>query len=99
VFIFLGLEMGSVKLKSDGSIKIDQHTQPLRDNAVLMLEGLNELIARFDGLAAGAATGAAQNTGAAQLAFHDAARTWKIAADEVRALRDRFSDFQLEITN
>ncbi len=42
--------MGSVKLKSDGSIEIDPYTHPLRENAVLMLEGLNELIARFDGL-------------------------------------------------
>jgi hypothetical protein len=90
--------MGSVKLKADGSIEIDPYTQPLRDNAVLMLEGLNELIARFEGLAVGAATGAAQNTGAEQLRCHDASRTWKIAADEVRALRDRFSDFQLNIT-
>jgi hypothetical protein len=89
--------MGSVKLKADGSIDIDPHTQPLRDNAVLMLEGLNELIARFEGLASGATTGAAQNTGAEQLRFHDAFRTWKSAADEVRALRDRFSNFELSI--
>lgn len=88
--------MGSVKIAADGSIEIDPNTKPLKDNAVLMLEGLNELVARFEGLSSGAYTGAVQNTGAEQLRFLDAARTWNIAANEVRALRDRFSDFELK---
>lgn len=87
--------MGSVKIAADGSIEIDPNTKPLRDNAVVMLEGLNELVARFDGLAAGAYTAAVQNTGSEQLKFLDAHRTWKLAADEVRVLRDRFSAFEL----
>ena len=87
--------MGTVRLNDDGSFDIDPYTQPLRQNALLMLEGLNELIARFEGLAAGAATRAANSCGEKQLRNHDQWRAWKNAADEVRALRDRFSDFEI----
>lgn len=91
--------MGTVKLNEDGSIEIDPYTEPLRDDAVMMLEGLNELIARFEGLADAAMTRAQLNLSSdASAVFWGQYRTWKIAADEVRRLRDRFSAFKLDVS-
>ena len=89
--------MGSVKIHDDGSMEFDPYTKPLRDDAVLMLEGLNELIARFEGLALGAQAGAKQNAGAYQDLCRERYRAWKTAADEVRQLRDRFMLFSLHV--
>jgi hypothetical protein len=97
--ILIGGNMGTVKLNEDGSIEIDPYTEPLRDDAVMMLEGLNELIARFDGLAATASTRAQLNlSDEASAVFWGQHRMWKTAADEVRQLRDRFSAFKLDVS-
>lgn len=88
--------MGTVKLKDDGSIEIDPYTEPLREDAVMMLEGLNELVARFVGLSEGARIGAAQNEGDTCIQFLAYHRAWRMASEEVRALRDRFSSFELD---
>ena len=88
--------MGTVKLKDDGSIEIDPYTEPLREDAVLMLEGLNELVARFVGLSEGAMVGAAQNDEDTRLQFLAYHRAWNIASEEVRSLRDRFSLFDMD---